>query len=615
MERGGLLAMDGSFSGNQDRGLQRQTSGASKNRRFWRRPRTVREALIAFLLAVLLPVVLVQAAIFYAWYREQRSAALQSDLELARAVGAAFDAFVRDVLHQELAIGLALSAVPSECGEACQEMLVASTREYPPIGHYSWVDRQGRIVASSEPRAVGRDISDRPPYREVAGGRDWAVSDLFLEQIDGQPAFAVIRGVRDPRGVLRGMVVAVVWAERLGSVLSVPRDRAGAIAIVDRQGRSVYRYPAVSLPWEQRDPLKAQPAVAGALAGYESTATQGSVVVGQSWIGAATPIRSIGWVASASQPLAGALAPLRESFLRILLLLLAGIAAGHLCAMVARRWLTRPIGRLRDHALAIGRGELTRRAVQSGPAELRDLAAAFNRMAEEIGRREEQREDILRMVSHDLRGPLTIIQGQAQLLLRALEKAGADGHQRLKAQAILASSQRMNAMIEDLVDSARLEAGTLRLAPRPVALRPLLLELKERLAGVLESERIRIQAPQDLPPIWADPNYLERILVNLLSNALKCSPSPSEVTLAVAHDGDQAVISVADRGPGIPPDELPHLFQRYFRTRLARERHWEGLGLGLYIVKMLVEVQGGRIWVQSEQGQGCTFSFTLPLTR
>ncbi len=225
---------------------------------------------------------------------------------------------------------------------------------------------------------------------------------------------------------------------------------------------------------------------------------------------------------------------------------------------------------------------------------------------------QEQLEDVLRAVSHDLRNPLAVIQGQAQLLLRTLDRAGLAGSEHRSAEAILASSQRMNVMIQDLVDSARQEAGALKLEHEPVDLRGMLVDLIARLSGTLDTERIRLQAPEGLPHVWADPARLERILINLLSNALKYSPAPREVTVSLRREGDWVITAVNDRGAGIPPEELPHLFQRYYRGRAARP-HPEGLGLGLYITRMLVEAHGGQIWVQSQLGQGSTFYFSLPI--
>ncbi len=246
-----------------------------------------------------------------------------------------------------------------------------------------------------------------------------------------------------------------------------------------------------------------------------------------------------------------------------------------------------------------------------GPGgEILGAVATFTDVSE-LHRLQEQREDLVRMVSHDLRSPLTAVQGQAQLLVRMMDRAGQDGRLRQSAEAIFTSARRMNAMIQDLVDMARLESRQLQLNTRSVDLHSFVEDLRLRLDGVLDLERVRVEIPPDFPPILADPDRLERVLTNLLSNALKYSPSDTEVLLTARRAGGEAVVSMVDRGVGIAPEDLPHVFERYYRVKGTRKT--EGLGLGLYITRMLVEAQGGRVWAESEPGKGSRFSVTLPL--
>jgi len=175
-------------------------------------------------------------------------------------------------------------------------------------------------------------------------------------------------------------------------------------------------------------------------------------------------------------------------------------------------------------------------------------------------------------------------------------------------------------MIEDLVDVTRFESGQLHLELQPVSLPAFLADWLKRMQTALAVERIVIDLPADLPAVLADYNRLERIVTNLLSNALKYSDGPVRVS-AAPRDG-LVEVSVSDQGRGIHPDDLPHLFERFYRVKGGWKA--EGVGLGLYITKLLVEAHavpsadgktrvGGRIWVDSEPGAGSTFHFTLPV--
>jgi len=220
----------------------------------------------------------------------------------------------------------------------------------------------------------------------------------------------------------------------------------------------------------------------------------------------------------------------------------------------------------------------------------------------------EQREDLSRMISHDLRTPLGVILAQAKLIGRRAECPDAI---RARADAIVTSAQRMTAMLNDLVESALLEAGKLRLDLEPVDLAAMARDLRGRLAAAYDGDRIRIDAATDVPKVSADPARLERVLVNLFTNALKYSEAGSEVEVRVTGQGGEAIVEVEDRGPGIDPGDLPHLFERYFRA-LGHRRH-DGMGLGLYTARCLVEAHGGTIAVTSEPGRGSVFRVRLPV--
>ncbi|MHB1134702.1 MAG: sensor histidine kinase [Chloroflexota bacterium] len=224
---------------------------------------------------------------------------------------------------------------------------------------------------------------------------------------------------------------------------------------------------------------------------------------------------------------------------------------------------------------------------------------------------QERQMDLVRTVSHDLRGPLTTVQGQAQMLMRLLPKATMRERSLKSAEAIVINAKRMNAMIQDLVDAARLESGQMELQLEVVDVKSLLENLLATTSGALETERVELVLPADLPPVLADAYRVERVLANLLSNALKYSAAEEKVKVVAGHEGAYVCISVADRGIGIAADDLPHIFDRYYAPQTGRRAG--GLGLGLFIARRLVEVQGGSISVQSEPGQGSTFTITLPV--
>jgi signal transduction histidine kinase len=229
---------------------------------------------------------------------------------------------------------------------------------------------------------------------------------------------------------------------------------------------------------------------------------------------------------------------------------------------------------------------------------------------------QQEREVFLHTVSHDLRTPLTVIQGYAQLLRETLLREGCGESAGLMCDEVLKGAQRMSRMIEALVDVARLEGG--QLVPKASALllgsfvQQLLGRLQGvRLKGFLETGRLTAEIPANLSPVLADPDLLERILLNLLTNAMKYSPAESPVRLEARRKEGEIEISVIDRGEGIAPEDQSCIFERFCRP--AGVRRSDSVGLGLYITRKLVEAQGGSIRVESTPGEGSTFSFTLPV--
>lgn len=238
------------------------------------------------------------------------------------------------------------------------------------------------------------------------------------------------------------------------------------------------------------------------------------------------------------------------------------------------------------------------------------FACARQTAREELAAEAERlKDEFVSMVSHELRTPLTAIKGCAKTLLRH--------HDRLEPQVrrqllldLNAESERLHHLVDNLVDLARAEAGTLRMATEPTSVARVAHKLADALASRELEQEIVLSFPDNLPPVEADPLRLEHVLRNLLDNAIKHSPPGAAIEVRGEVRGGELVVSVTDAGPGIDLEHQERIFERFYRTRGAGI---SGAGLGLTICRRLVEAMGGRIWVSSEPGHGATFAFTLPL--
>jgi len=213
-------------------------------------------------------------------------------------------------------------------------------------------------------------------------------------------------------------------------------------------------------------------------------------------------------------------------------------------------------------------------------------------------------------VAHDLHNPLIVIHGHAKRLMAALRKKELGDTSLQSVEAILQGAEKMEKMIEDLLDTARIEGGSVSLNKEPISLGAFVGSLLQHALKGNDLKRVEVHIPDGLPILLADPARLERILLNLLSNALKFSPSGSKVTLQAQKTKDGITISVTDYGIGISPEDCSRLFKRFFQVKGKTS---SGVGLGLYISKLLAEAHGGDLWVVSMVGAGSTFYLTLPI--
>ncbi|MBI4491539.1 MAG: PAS domain S-box protein [Chloroflexi bacterium] len=220
------------------------------------------------------------------------------------------------------------------------------------------------------------------------------------------------------------------------------------------------------------------------------------------------------------------------------------------------------------------------------------------------------KDELVSVVSHELRTPLASLVGFAELLLT---REYPEAQQQQFLTVMLEEGRRLAALINDFLDLQRMESGHQQLAPEPAPVRPL-LERAAAAAGEDAQRPIVLQVPDGLPPVRADPDRVHQVLANLLSNARKYSPSGGEVYLSAHLANGGMEIAVRDHGLGLPPEALPHLFQKFFRVDNSDRRAIAGTGLGLAIARKIVEAHGGRIRAESAGlGQGACFSFTLPL--
>jgi signal transduction histidine kinase len=293
---------------------------------------------------------------------------------------------------------------------------------------------------------------------------------------------------------------------------------------------------------------------------------------------------------------------------KILAVAAASASAAVIAALLLARKIAVGIDRLRISSSALAAGDLSARAAERGPTELVELARSFNEMAEDLSRIFDARRELVAWASHDLRTPIASLQA----MLEAIEDGIAEPDRYLAAMH--EQVRNLARLVDDLFELARIDAGALTLELRNAELAGLIESCVRGVSAEARARQVRIEA-RVLDGTWArcEPAKVERVLYNLLTNALRHTPSDGSVAVLLHPQADEIQVTVEDTGSGVTPETASRMFERFWREDPARTTGDGGAGLGLAIARGLVEAHGGRIWAEPRPEGGTRVSFTLPV--
>jgi two-component system, NtrC family, sensor kinase len=519
------------------------------------------------------------------------------------------------------------------------------------VSQLSYLNPAGKECVRSSPIEVDRtrcgiDYSGSTAYLQArAEGRYFGPVRF---QRGSQPHMTIAVAEHGPR---RGVVVATIDLSFVGDVVKRARSgTAGYAYAVDSNGELI-THPDINLVLRHTN-LSALPQVGAALRtigdARSDDVTIGRDPDGRKVLSAFQTIESprLGWRVFVEEPLSEAFAPIKSALWRTALLLVAFLLLATMTSVALARRLVRPIESIQGAAAKIGSGALDERIVITSNDELGALAEEFNRMAAQLQESyagleqkvqartqelasalaeldEKSREleavslhksEFLANMSHELRTPLNAILGFSQALREELF-GELNAKQEEYVDDIISSGNHLLSVINDVLDLSKVEAGEVELHIAPFSLREALergvVMVRER--ATKDGVRVTLAANPEVELVAGDERRIRQVIFNLLSNAVKFTPEGGTVEVRATQVNGEVRVSVADTGPGIAPADLERIFGEFQQTDAGIEQR-EGTGLGLALSKRLVELHGGRIWVDSEPGNGSTFVFTLPAT-
>lgn len=571
----------------------------------------IRSRFVRYSLIIVLPLLVVGAALLYQYYRDKQSDIRLSVLAQARSASQLTTLWLSAQIDSLEAITITRAA---------------RTRDLPVLkayftrlikGRSAWTnivmtDKDGRVLVSYLPSRPGMSLADRDYFIQAKRtGRPYVSNLIVNGRFTGQSVAAIGYPVKDDNGNFTGLMALALRPEGLSDIFSrLMLPQGYVISVFDRQGVLVGR----NIDMRKYLGRRYTGEIIGAtLAGKTGISTGNSPVDGVRRLLAYAPVGNTGWALVTGAPEGIILGGFRRTVWAFLIFVAVMLLLANLLAVFLARRFTQPIISIEEAAVSIGNGQLDTRVHVNSKDELQELAEEINRMAEELQITARSRADFLARVSHELRSPLTVIRSFLDLT-----NAGRLGdvpepmHKGL--DSALRQSQRLHQVIEDLIALSDLEARRVDLKKDVVDPTGMLNDAVGDLLPAAESKGLylKLEMPGSLPRIRGDLVWLEDILRKVIDNAIKFTDKGG-VTVTVGPSQGWLRIEISDTGTGIAAENLERIFERFYQVEDINIRHAQGSGLGLPIARLVIKLHGGSVWAESPGiGKGSTFIILLP---
>jgi len=604
-----------------------------------RRRRLVWKYAVVVVVLVAAAMVSVGVSELFFSYEDGKRALSEAEADKVSAAAVSIDQLIQDILSD-----LDSLADPKADRPLLFQRLVESKRLYSEL---IYLDGNGRDCVHAYSLAAnqintstcGVDLANRPEFVGARAGNQY-FGEVGFDARDNRPHMLIAVGEHLPGfGVIvanvdLGSIVEAIDSARIGA--------AGYAYAVDAQGELI-AHPDANLVLRHTSFVDL-PQVRAAMADPPEPSTIGRDLAGREVLSASRRVDPPGWWVFVEEPTSVAFAPIQSAIWRTALLLVIFLGVAVVTSILLARNLARPIESIQLAAARIGSGALDQRIDVVSRDELGALAEEFNQMAarleasyagleEEVEQRTRElagalaeldqksreleaashhKSAFLANMSHELRTPLNAISGFSQVLRKRLYGEIND-KQADYLDEILASSRDLLTLIDDVLDLSKVEAGQIELDVAPFSL-PAALERELVVVGEQATKgdvRVTLATDPGIETVAGDERRVRQVVLNLLWNAVKFTPPGGAVDVSASRVDGEVRVSVADTGPGIAPADQARIFEEFQQAAAGKEQG-EGTGLGLALSKRLVELHGGRIWVESEPGKGSTFVFTLP---
>ncbi|MCX7774403.1 MAG: sensor histidine kinase [Clostridia bacterium] len=581
---------------------------------------SIRVKLLIFVSAILIPLVTLRAISISSYYNNKVQGVFETYENLSQAVSTAFINYIEEIWVLEDLIGSYFASNPALSVKDMVMYLNTIQSKHGGVLRMNWIASGGYVIASTDNRMTKIELTDRNYIKKLQNGEDRVVSDLVQSLVEPHEYIIPVAKAIRRGGELQGIVTAVIDVNELESRLPNLSNSNSHYALLDSRGVIVYRSDTKKTP-DKEISLLSDKNVVRALQGETVSCLKDKPQQEKTaFMSVSSPIKPIGWVCMVSSPRYDALSTFYTQLGCDLLILGVVILASCVMAYCLGNNLLRPINTLRSAAKRIMEGDFSARTYIKGKSnDENELAAeAFDKMAESIEQWSHTKTQFFADMSHELKTPLNVIFASVQLIEHFNPTLDLESYRSKidkQMRIIRQNCYRIMRLTSNLIDISRYDGGFLKLKLKNYDMVSLVSDITLSVQRFAEAKGITLSFRSEVSSkiMACDPDMMERILLNLISNAIKFTDKNGSIIVTLSEKKDFIQLSVADTGTGIPKDKLITIFDRFKQLDNPFNRNQEGSGIGLSLVKALVEAHGGIISVASELGKGTTFDIQIPM--
>ena len=578
---------------------------------------SIRVKLLMLTLIILIPLIILQSVNIYENFQIKTEQKLQTNVELADAVSKSFVNYIEELWIRESFISdhiIDNINNPKEIQSYLESIVNINENS---LERLSWVSPNGIIIANSRQYMIGQSIAQRDYYKKIITGKEKVLSDLVVSYVDGKLLIPVARGIKKDGKLLGILIYSINTRNLISHIPNLKLSNGETLCLIDSSGNIVYNSSNNNLTFKERKILKDAPGWKS-LKGEIVKTSYGKVDFDNNYyMSVDYPISKIGWACSVSSKKSIVLKDIyKQAFKSIITLILVSIIS-LIASYIFGKRITKPLVILKNKADQLKLGDYSIRTNISGHDEIASTAQAFDLMADSIEQYDKLKSQFFSNLSHEFKTPINVIYSSVQLIesfQNTLDNKEFKNKTLQNIKILRQNCYRLMKIVDNTIDVTRYDTGHFKMNPYETDIISVIENICLSVAKYTEQKGVTIIFDTEVEEkiICCDPYMIERIVLNLISNSLKFTDASGFIYINIYDRESKVIFSIRDTGIGIPEDKLSIIFDRFRQVDTSLNRNHEGSGLGLSIVKALVEAHKGSITVNSKLGVGTEFVIELP---